>query len=53
MSIYKVEAIFDEGAYMESFMDYEAALEWAEDMHRRGYSVIVYKNGDIWCEYEH
>lgn len=34
------------------YEDYDMALKKAEHSHRCGYSVIVYKNEVIHCEYE-
>lgn len=54
---YRVDAVAESGwhygdSYMGGFDDEDEALDKAELLHRSGYSVIVYKHGQILCEYE-
>lgn len=44
----------DEGATIarESFLNEDAALGFAEEIWLMGKKVTVFKNGDIYCEYE-
>lgn len=52
MNEYRVEV--DEGSTLisESFLKKDSALDFAEKMWLMGNKVTVFKNGDIYCEYE-
>jgi hypothetical protein len=35
-----------------AFSDKDQALEKAESLHRMGFSVVVFRGNDVYCEYE-
>lgn len=44
---------FQDDIIEESFLDEDAALEFAEKHWISGLEIKVYRNDELWCEYEH
>lgn len=47
-----IENIYTGKTYEAEFMEEDPALEMAEVNHQMGGNVVVYKNDEVWCEYE-